>query len=66
MLAVGPRVREGIAVGAGVLGGEHHPAHLAAVVVVLEDLLADQLALAIAVGSQPDPLGRAQRRLDRL
>jgi hypothetical protein len=28
---------------------------------MLEDLLADELTLAIAVGSQPDPFGRAQR-----
>ena len=45
----------------GILRGEQHPHDLAAILVVLEDLLADQLAFAIAVGGQPDPLGRPQR-----
>jgi len=44
-----------------ILRGEQHPHYLAAVSVMLEDLLADELTLAIAVGSQPDPFGPAQR-----
>jgi hypothetical protein len=44
-----------------ILRGEQHPHYLAAVPVMLEDLLADELTLAIAVGSQPNPFGRAQR-----
>ena len=33
---------------------------------MLEDLLADKLTLAIAVGGQPDSFGRAQRLSDCL
>ena len=33
---------------------------------MLQDLLADQLSLAVAVGGDPDPVGRLQRRTDRL
>ena len=44
-----------------ILRGEQHPHYLAAVSVMLEDLLTDELTLAIAVGSQPDPFGPAQR-----
>ena len=56
MIAGRPGVSEDVTDGAGVLGGEHHPPHLAAVAVVLKDLLADQLALAVAVGREADPL----------
>ena len=57
---------EGLADRLRVLGGEHHPHHLAAVAAVLQDLLADQLALAVAVGGEPDPLGGLERVADRL
>ena len=50
----------------GSLGGEHHPPDLAAVAAVLEDLLADQLALAVAVGGEPDPLCALERVADGL
>ena len=33
---------------------------------MLQDLLADQLALPVAVGGEPDPVRRLQRRPDRL
>src|ERR1019366_2625742 len=42
------------------LRGEQHPHDLAAVIVMLENFLADELTLAIAVGSEPNPLGGAQ------
>ena len=57
---------EGLADRLRVLGGEHHPPDLAAVAAVLQDLLADQLALAVAVGGEPDPLGALERVADRL
>ena len=44
-----------------ILRGEQHPHDLAAVLVMLEDFLTDELTLAIAIGGEPDPLGRAQR-----
>ncbi len=59
IFGIGFGVAEGIADGVGILRGEKHPHDLAAVVVVLENLLTDQLAFAIAVGGQPDPLGGA-------
>ena len=43
-----------------VLRGEQHPHHLAAVLVMLEDFLTDELTLAVAIGGEPDPLGGAQ------
>ena len=68
VLVVGVRLRpgEGVSNGLWVLGGEHDPHHLAAEAKVLEDLLADQLALAVAVGGNPDAPGRAKRFLDCL
>src|SRR5262249_15426250 len=68
ILVVGVRLcpGEGVANGLWVLGSEHDPHYLAAEAEVLEDLLADQLALAIAVGGKPDAPGRAERFLDRL
>ena len=59
MLGVGPGPAEGVANGLRVLRGEHHPHHLAAVAAMLQDLLADELSLAVAVGREPDPLRRA-------
>ena len=44
----------------GVLRGEQHPHDLAAVFVMLENFLADELTLAIAIGGEPNPLGGAQ------
>src|SRR5258706_4490399 len=44
-----------------ILRGEQHPHDLAAVLVMLEDFLTDELTLAIAVGGEPDPLNLAQR-----
>ena len=66
MLGVGPGAAEGVANGLRILRGEHHPHHLAAVAAMLQDLLADELSLAVAVGREPDPLRRAQCRADRL
>ena len=43
-----------------ILRGEQHPHDLAAVLVMLKDFLADELPLAITVGGQPHPAGRAQ------
>jgi len=57
---------EGLADRLRVLGGEHHPPDLAAVAAVLQDLLADQLALAVAVGGEPDPLGGLEGVADGL
>ena len=51
---------ECVADGLRVLRGEQHPHHLAAVGVMLEDFLTDQLAFAVAIGGEPNPLGGAQ------
>ena len=59
MLGVGPGAVEGLANGLRVLRGEHHPHHLAAVAAMLQDLLANELSLAVAVSREPDPLRRA-------
>ena len=66
MLGIGLRAGEGVADGLRVLRGEHHPHHRAAEPLVLQDLLADQLALAVAVRGQPDAPGRTQGGADRL
>ena len=66
MLGVGPGAAEGVANGLRILRGEHHPHHLAAVAAILQDLLADELSLPVAVGREPDPLRRAQGGPDRL
>ena len=55
------RPTECVADGLRVLRGEQHPHHLAAVLVMLENLLTDELTLAVAIGGEPDPLGGAQR-----
>src|SRR6202011_573103 len=39
---------------------KQHPHDRAAVLVMLEDFLTDELTLAIAVGGKPDSFGRAQ------
>ena len=66
MLGVGPGAPERRADGLRVLGREQHPHRIAPVAAVLEDLLADQLPLAVAVGGEPDTVRRLQRRPDRL
>ena len=66
VVTVRPCAGKGLTDRPGVLGGEHHPAHLTFVAVMLEDLLADQLAFTIAVGRQPNALGRPQRVADGL
>jgi hypothetical protein len=58
---VGLRPGECVADGPRILRGEQHSHYLATIPVMLEDLLADQLTLAITVGRQPDPFSRAQR-----
>ena len=65
MLAVRPGAPERHADGFRVLGREQHPHHRAAIAAMLQDLLADQLSLAVAVGGEPDPVGRLQRRPNR-
>ena len=51
---------ECVADGLRVLRGEQHPHHLAAVFVMLENFLTDELTLAVAIGGEPNPLGGAQ------
>src|SRR5258706_4760212 len=43
-----------------ILRGEQHPHDLAAVLVMLENFLTDELTFAIAIGGEPDPFGGAQ------
>jgi hypothetical protein len=43
-----------------VLRSEQHPHDLAAVIVVLENFLTDELTFAIAIGGEPNSLGGAQ------
>jgi len=50
---------ECIADGLRVLRGEHHPHHLTAVLIMLENFLADELTLAVAIGGEPNPPGGA-------
>src|SRR5208337_3829720 len=52
---------ERITDGLGILRGEQDPHDLAAIIVMLEDLLTDELSLPIAIGSEPDAFGGAQR-----
>ena len=66
MLFVGPGAPERHADGLRVLRREQHPHHRAPVAAMLQDLLADQLSLAVAVAGQPHPVRRLQRRPDRL
>jgi hypothetical protein len=49
-----------------VLGGKHDPHDLAAEATVLQDFLADQLTLAIAVRGKPDTACRAEGGLNGL
>jgi hypothetical protein len=60
IFGVGLRPGECVADRLRILGGEQHPHDLAAVLVMLEDFLTDELTLAIAVGGKPDAFGRAQ------
>src|SRR5207253_3359298 len=57
---VGLRPGECVADRLRILRGEQHPHDLATVLIMIEDFLADEPTLAIAVGGQPHPLGRAQ------
>ena len=57
VVRIWPSTAEDRADGLGVLRGEHYPQDLAAVAAVLEDFLADELPLAVAVGGKPDPDG---------
>jgi len=50
---------ECIADGLRVLRGEQHPHHLTAVLIMLENFLADELTLAVAVGGEPNSPGGA-------
>jgi hypothetical protein len=52
---------ERFADGLGVLRGEQDSHDLAAVIVMLKDLLTDELSLTIAIGGEPDAFGGAQR-----
>src|SRR5262249_38886654 len=47
--------------GLRVLRSKQHPHHLAAVLVMLEDFLTDELTLAVTIGGEPNPFGIAQR-----
>ena len=60
IFGIGLGATEGVADLLLILGREKHPHDLAAIVVMLKDLLADELTLAIAIGSEPDPLSSAQ------
>ena len=57
---------EGIADRLGVLRRENGAHHLAAIAHMLQDLLPDQLPLAVAVGRKDHPVAALQRRRDRL
>ena len=65
MLAVGSGAAERLADGLSVLRGEQYPQDLAAIAAVLQNLLAYELPLAVAIGGEPDPLGGAQRLANR-
>ena len=65
-LAVGFELLEGLAQRLGVLSGEQGALDGAAIAQVLQDLLADQLALAVAVGGEDHLVATLQRRGDRL
>ena len=58
------RPAESVADRLRILRGEQHPHDLAAVIVMLENLLTDELPLAIAIGGEPYPLCGAQRLTD--
>jgi hypothetical protein len=58
--------RERLADGLGVLGGEERALDVTAIVQVLQDFLADQLALAVTVGGEDDLVTRFERCRDRL
>ena len=66
VLFIGPGAPERHADGLRVLRREQHPHRHAPVAAMLQDLLADQLSLAVAVGGEPHPVRRLQRRTDRL
>ena len=66
VVGVRPQARERLAQGRRVLGGEDRPQHLAPEPEVLEDLLADELALAVAVGRDDGARGALQRLPDGL
>ena len=64
-LAVGFELVEGLSQRLGVLGGEERAQDGAAIAQVLEDFLADQLALAVAVGGEDDLVTGFERCRDR-
>jgi len=47
-----------------VLRGEKHAHHLTAIMIVLQNFLADELTLAVAIGGEPTPFGAAPRLPD--
>ena len=65
-LAVGFELVEGLAQRLGVLGGEQGALDGAAIAQVLQDFLADQLALAVAVGGEDHLVAPLERGRDRL
>ena len=60
IFGIGLGATESVANSLLILGREQHPHDLAAIVVMLKDLLADELTLAIAISGEPDPLSGAQ------
>jgi hypothetical protein len=66
VLGVGPGSGKRIADGLRILGRKYHPHHHAAVVIVFQDLLPDELTLAITVGGEPHTLRVSQRGTNRL
>ena len=66
IFGVWPGPPEGVADGLGILRGEEDPPNLTPILVMIEDLLADQLALPVAVGGEPHDFGGSQRLADRL
>ena len=65
-LAVGLQRCERLAQRFGVLRGEQRALHAAAIAQMFQDFLADQLALAVAVGGDDHHLAGLQRRRDGL
>ena len=58
MVAVGPGAAERLADGLRVLRGEQYPQNLSAIAAMLQNFLADELPLAIAIGGEPRPVWR--------
>src|ERR1700733_9745506 len=66
VLAIWPRPCKRIADRLRILGREYHPHHHAAVVIVFQDLLPDELTLAVTVRGEPHTLRVSQRVTDCL